>query len=371
MPQHDITTVDALRRQLHQAMRLEHATIPPYLTALYSLVDGENIAASQILRVVAVEEMLHLTLAANLLNAVGGHPDLTAPKFVPDYPSRLPDGEKDFKVGLRAFGHETLGCFLKIERPAMAPTSEQRLVARPSADAADLFLTHPEDEARSYYSIGEFYEAIEDGFIFLEDEHRKKGKTIFTGDPKLQITSEYYYSGGGKLRPVVDLESACAAIRLIIGQGEGELRGIFGEEGELAHFYRFDQLTRERYYKPFDHKPHDEPNNPTGENLHIKWNKVYPIKPNIKLKDFQEGSDLHTAALSFNKRYAEFLGFLTRAFNGEPGLLLQAVDRMFAFRDLINGLIRNPLPGTDWHAGPTFEVGHPGLNGKDPRHERD
>ena len=79
-------------------MQLEHATIPPYLTALYSIHPGTNADAAHVIRVVAVEEMLHLTLAANVLNAVGGTPDLTAPDFVPTYPAHLPDGEDDFEV---------------------------------------------------------------------------------------------------------------------------------------------------------------------------------------------------------------------------------------------------------------------------------
>ena len=64
-----ITTVAALHRYLHKAMQLEHATIPPYLMALYSIEPGTNSDATHVIRVVVVEEMLHLTLAANLLNA--------------------------------------------------------------------------------------------------------------------------------------------------------------------------------------------------------------------------------------------------------------------------------------------------------------
>ena len=72
-------------------MQLEHATIPPYLTALYSIIPGTNSDAFHVLRVVAVEEMLHLTLVANVLNAVGGVPDLTAAGFRPALPG-LPAG---------------------------------------------------------------------------------------------------------------------------------------------------------------------------------------------------------------------------------------------------------------------------------------
>ncbi|MFM6195333.1 MAG: ferritin-like domain-containing protein, partial [Planktothrix sp.] len=61
-----ITTVDELRYYLKEAMKLEHATIPPYITALYSLKPGTNLEAFHIIRQVAVEEMLHLTLVANV-----------------------------------------------------------------------------------------------------------------------------------------------------------------------------------------------------------------------------------------------------------------------------------------------------------------
>ena len=83
-----------------------------------------NSDATHVLRVVVVEEMLHLTLAANILNAVGGKPDLTVPGFVPQYPAYLPTGETDFEVHLQAFSEDAVNTFLKIERPAKAPDEE-------------------------------------------------------------------------------------------------------------------------------------------------------------------------------------------------------------------------------------------------------
>jgi len=51
----DINSIDLLHSQLYKAMQLEHATIPPYTSALYSIHQGDNVDAVQILRVVAVE----------------------------------------------------------------------------------------------------------------------------------------------------------------------------------------------------------------------------------------------------------------------------------------------------------------------------
>src|SRR3954452_9112428 len=95
-----IQTLDSLREHLQWAIELEHATIPPYMCALYSLDAVRNPAAAEVLTSVFMEEMLHLTLAANLLNAVGGQPVLDAPHLLPGYPTRLPHGDRSLEVHL-------------------------------------------------------------------------------------------------------------------------------------------------------------------------------------------------------------------------------------------------------------------------------
>jgi hypothetical protein len=207
-----IQTIQELQYYLKVAMQLEHATIPPYLIALYSIKPDTNLDATNIFRTVVVEEMLHLTLAANLLNAIGGHPDLSYQGFVPRYPTHLPDGETDFEVNRAAFSLESLETFLKIERPAKqnqpnannTPTDDRKksiINTKGSADSTGL----PE---LNYYTIGEFYDAIIEGFKFLNG---KDAKVLFSGDPKKQVTSEYYYSSGGNIVPVNDLDSALHA----------------------------------------------------------------------------------------------------------------------------------------------------------------
>ncbi|HVQ89921.1 MAG TPA: ferritin-like protein [Mycobacteriales bacterium] len=346
-----ITTLEQLHRYLYSALRLEHATIPPYLTALYSLHPETNSDARHVLRVVAVEEMLHLSLAANVLNATGGTPDLTRAGFVPPYPTFLPDGEKDFKVDLAPFSEATLDTFLKIERPAKAPTKELRLVPR-ARSARHLLAADPDDPDMQYYSIGEFYAEIERGLEYLHAEYQAEGRTLFVGDPSHQITPEYFYSGGGEAIPVTDLKSGLAALGLIAAQGEGLGGGIYDGEGELAHYYRFQQIKLQQYYQKGD-----QPGQPSGPPVAVDWHAVYPSLPNATLAAYPDGSELRAAAVGFNESYADFLGLLTRAYTGQPELLLEAVWRMFQIRDHMNRLLRNPLPGSPGvNAAPTFEI---------------
>ncbi len=76
-----IGSLHSLRAHLQTAIEIEWSTIPPYLCALWSLGDEHNRPAATCIRDVVMEEMLHLTLAANVLNALGGEPclALTAP----------------------------------------------------------------------------------------------------------------------------------------------------------------------------------------------------------------------------------------------------------------------------------------------------
>jgi hypothetical protein len=349
MSLHPITDIAGLHRHLEAAIQLEHATIPPYLTALYSIRPGTNSAACQVLRAVAVEEMLHLTLSANILNAVGGSPDLTVPGFVPSFPAYLPDGETDFQVDCRRFSPEAIATFLKIERPAPVATERVRTVKRPPQPAMLGAGKVADDGEEHFYSIGEFYRAIEEGLIRLEAEH---GSSLFRGDPRRQVTPEFYYSGGGEVIPVTDLASAQAAIRLIAEQGEGDGGAIFDYEDEIAHYYRFQQLVLGRYYREGD-----VPGSPSGLPVEVDWDAVYPVKTNARVADYPDGSELRRAAEAFNAEYAAFLALLTRAFQGEPALLNEAMGGMFRLKELALQLIHHPLDAAGTlNAAPTFEV---------------
>jgi Ferritin-like len=341
-----ITTREQLHQYLYAALQLEHATIPPYLTALYSIRPGTNAEAYHVLRLTAVEEMLHLTLVANLLNAVDGAPDLTKPGFVPEYPAYLPDGETDLEVSRRRFSREALQTFLNIQRPRRAPDDSTRLVDRVQARPNRLGV-RPDQPTMQFYSIGEFYSEIWRGVQHLYDE---LDDDLFCGDPARQVTSKYFYSGGHEVIPVTNLASAKKAIELIAKQCEG-----FGgtiHDAELAPYYRFEQLALGRCYRSGD-----QAGQPTGPELHVDWDAAFPIKTDANLADYPPDSEVYRAAEDFNRTYADFLDLLTEAYNGRPELLLDAVVEMFRIRDLMTRLMHNPIPGqSHLNAAATFEL---------------
>jgi Ferritin-like len=89
-----------LYHHLQGATELEHATIPIYLSALLSLKKGFMPDTASILRSVFMEEMLHMSVACNLLNARKGTPVINKPGIIPTYPGSLPMNIGDLQVHL-------------------------------------------------------------------------------------------------------------------------------------------------------------------------------------------------------------------------------------------------------------------------------
>src|SRR6266536_2735894 len=117
---------------LQTAIELELSTIPPYLVALLSMKVTSNREAADLIRGVMIEEMLHLALVANVLNAVGGTVQL-GPDNIPSYPLRLNfEGknfkDRDFPVNLAPFSAANIQTFMKIEEPQALAAARVEMV---------------------------------------------------------------------------------------------------------------------------------------------------------------------------------------------------------------------------------------------------
>jgi ferritin-like protein len=350
MNQHDVSvgapidTLESLRRHLQWAIELEHATLPPYLTALYSLDADKNPDAVQVVSSVFVEEMIHLALAANLLNAVGGQPRLDKRELLPRHPRGLPHAAPALELSLVPFGPEAIEMFLRLELPA------------PPGEPA---------EGDQYETIGQFYDAVEQGLRELCERFGEE--KVFTGDPARQLTADHFGHSGGALKPVTDLESALAALEEIVEQGEGTSRGevwdgdqdIFHRDrDEVAHYFRFQELKLGRRYRRGD----TPESGPTGEPVTVDYTGVQPVRPNPRLADHALDSPIRVAQEEFNRTYCELLQLLEQATNGEPALLRAATGMMYQLKGQAQALMA--MTDDEGHAaGPTFEYVEPEQRG--------
>jgi hypothetical protein len=326
--------VHGLRAALQAALELEHAVIPPYLYALYSLEPDGNRTVAEIIRSVVDEEMLHLTLAANLLNAVGGRPVLDTPDILPRYPGPLPGTVDDgLVVGLAPFSVPLVrDTFMSIEQPEL-PAGRGGLAggsADPGAPGEAL-------------TIGQFYRQIRTTLVAL-------GEDVFTGRPHHQVATNLL---PGAIA-VTGVASACQAIDTIIDQGEGTLTSpleVVG--GDVAHYYRFAEIV---YGRRLIRSPAPSGRRWAylGQPVTVDPAAVRPVPVNPTLAGYPAGSAARHACQSFNYTYTSLLKVLHTTFNGTPGELMAAASLMSSLRqqalDMTAGTTTNGVP-----AGPSFE----------------
>lgn len=329
-----IGSLQDLIDHLQTAIQIEHATIPPYLSALWSIVPGRNRTAARVLHEVVMQEMLHMTLVANVLNGLGVTPSIYRPDFLLSYPAYLPHSNDAFEVSVGPFSPAALDNFLQIELPPKPGSPSQ-----------------PDQ----YATIAQFYEAVVSGL-----QQFAKEPSVWTGAAAAQVgPNHYFYGSGGDAMIVGGCQSAVDAMAIVMWQGEGYQETIWEPNAfdtELAHYYRFNELALSRRYAPSD----TPTTGPTGAPLLVDFDAVLPTKPNPKAEDYQDNPDLQAMTEQCSTTYTALLGVLQGAFGGAPHLLKDAVLAMKQVGYEAVALMNVPIgDGSGLNAGPAFEWSPP------------
>ena len=328
-----IETVDDACRLIQMAVQLELTTLPPYLYALYTILPDRNREAAVRIRSVALEEMIHMCLACNLLNALGTTPVIASAAVAPKYPGTLPGdigGEKGapFEVHLLPFSPESMLQAMKIEEP------EDPLVF-PVLRMAEAAAAEPE-----FMTIGQFYQ-------YLDDFLRQLPAGDWSKDRNQIIDAQFF---AGQLFAIGDYESAHTAIQRIVSEGEGSKTSPLDFQQEVAHFYRFEEIYRNSVLTKAD--------NPQGfgwgGSLGVDWSAVAPAISDPGCYDFSRDPAAGAAQDACDAAYTRMLDELQRAVGGEIGRLGNAVRAMYDLRMAALVALATPLAGTSQVAGPAF-----------------
>jgi Ferritin-like len=302
--QHDINW---LKSSLQSATELEFATIPPYLCALWSIIDESGPVYRRI-RGIVLQEMLHMGLACNMLTTIGGTPNINGGSAVPSYPGSLPGGVRPrLTVPLQGLSKDAVrNVFMQIEYP------EQPLAL-----------------AETYPTIGAFYDAI------LAAVQRLSPSAI-TGARQL----ENDILGLTKLTNQTDVEQAIALIK---EQGEGTDQSPFATDfgGGLAHYYTFGEIYHGRTFTKTASGKWDW----VGDD--VPFPKVFPMAPVPK------GG--YAESRPFDLLFSAMLGNLQAAWaGGNQDQLDTAVTAMKSLAGPARDLMQKPLPSGKGNFGPSF-----------------
>lgn len=332
-------SLDAVHEALQLAIELEHATIPLYLYALYSLDADKNSEIVALIQSVVVQEMLHMVLSSNVLNALGGSPQISKPDFVPAYPGHLPGGvESSLVVHLRPFSMAQLDDFIEIERPD----------PRAGADGSDGVGGDGADGES--VTIGDFYDAIIASIRSL-------------GDGAFSPTQRNQVDGNLMLGAIVvhDVATAVQALTTIVDQGEGSKRSPDeSDDGVLAHYYRFMEIKMGREYVLVD-----EPGSPpawayVGAPIAFDPGGVYAAPSDPSSGGFPNGylpgSVQQHLNDMFNYTYTGLLGSLHALVNGDATSTRfnAALAQMMSLKSQAKAMMSG-IPDPAVITGPSFE----------------
>lgn len=327
----DASSGDELVALVQEAIRLEFSTIPPYLTAMLSLKPGQNREIWWTIHDVVVDEMLHMTIAANLLNALGGRPTIADPDFVPTYPSPLPLGiGTDLIVGLERFSRDLVKrVFMEIEEP-------EHPLNFPVAAAFEADLP-------TFATIGEFYRTLGAKLVELGDR-------IFTGDPARQVVAPRWFSSE-RLFAITDAATAARALDLIVTEGEGTPTAPVDPDGDVAHYYRFAAIFHGKRLVRDTTTPAGF--SFSGPQYPFDANGVWPMVDNQRLTPLDRGTEGWRRAQQFRVTFTRLLMALQRVFDGEPEHLDAAMGVMFEVKLAGQVLASQPAKGLGIRSGQT------------------
>lgn len=211
-----------IRGALQTVIALEHATMPVYCAAMFSL-EVQNYPSYNAIRSVLMEEMAHMAAAANMLAALGGSPQIKG--LDPCYPrSGLPGGvAPDLQLVLAQLSPRQLQNFMRLEAPAFMLAQEYR--------------------GQVYPTIGQLYGALRDAIVANADAVRK---AVVNAGPANQVGGNIGFDTIVPTPGVHPADQLCQGIDDILAQGEGAGTDSIaaGEafQNEGSHYARFAEL---------------------------------------------------------------------------------------------------------------------------------
>ncbi len=346
-----IKSREQLLYTLTEAAEIEHNLMCCYLYAAWSLKTEDDDGLDQdllkelrrwqkIILHVAVDEMAHLALVANLMHALGGVAHFNRPNF----PIASGYHPADMQVNLAPFDRETLQHFIHLERPEGSDEPDGAGFGRTIAYERGLNGLKLTPTAQDYETVGHLYRSVEAGIRHLAETLGEKA--LFCGDRALQVDASIVRLTG--LIAVTDLASAIQAIETIVEQGEGASAAHAD-----GHYQRFISI-RDAYDALLAKAPDFSPAHPVARNPVMRRPPVPEGRVWVSAAPAQGVLDLANAV------YNHMLRLLAHGFHGiahedKRRLIDAAIDLMFAVDPLARELARLKANETDGcNAGISF-----------------
>ncbi|XAT60822.1 ferritin-like family protein [Rhodobacteraceae bacterium Araon29] len=294
---------------MQSAVALEQATLPLYLSAMFSL-EVQNYTTYNLIRSVVMEEMVHMAIACNILSAMGVKPSIKT--LNPGGPSKgLPGGaEPDSQVIFAKLSKPQLKNFLRLEAPT--------------------FLLPEKYGREDYPSIGALYGQIKAAMRDNADEINTTARKVLAAPADTypnQVGDNIGFTTFTLDDPRMPVEQFLDGIDEIIEQGEGsDAEDLYAEdyEGEESHYARFAEI----YFGAKMQVPASKPKlTPETEAEFFKGHPVpWPVVTNVLavpsdgydalLNADPNGAEVRKTIENFDNTYVSIMDDLDAMWNG-------------------------------------------------------
>jgi hypothetical protein len=219
-----LASIQDAQALLQTAIGVEFGTLPPYLYALYSIKPGTNAASAARIKSVVLQEMIHMCLACNILNALGGDPELNPQTYPGPLPGDIGPNGTPLTLHLYPFSSDAMAQAMAIEQPEKVPDFPIQALLAEAATASKAV------------TIGQFYGALD---TFLETLPKGSWKT-----GRNQIVDNQFFPR--QVFAVNGYPDAKQAIHDIVSEGEGAKDDPLDFQHDIAHYYRFGEIYHEK-----------------------------------------------------------------------------------------------------------------------------
>jgi hypothetical protein len=276
--------------------------------------------------------MIHMCLACNILNAIGGNPIIQVQRYPGPLPGDIGPDHVPLRLHLMPFSREAMQQGTSIEEPEDPPDFP---VHKALAGAAPTAIT-----------IGQFYRELDDFLKTLPATAWTSGRN--------QMSDDQFFVG--QIFPINNYADAHRAITEIVSEGEGTESGTtynpLDFQGQVAHFFRFGEIFHDRVLT--------KSNDPQGyafgpDKLGVDWNAAYPAITDPGAHDFSHDPPAaQDAQNACHQALTNLIDALKSAVSGSAGALGEAVQAMFALRVAALHAFTVPLADPTTVAGPAF-----------------
>ena len=303
-----VCTLENIRSQLQIGIETKLHSIPLYLTALYSVIDGCNTAFYHLFLTTALKEMTRLYNTALLLQMLDGKPNLSTINVLPVFPRNGFPGNilNDLEVNL--------------EKASLQQLYELFLVMNlPQHHGSHIGMDSLYSDIIKCFQIANVSRIVDDVLAMNDDKNMKNCKPIHNTTTAIDLVND-----------------------IITDNKNMQLHDVL--------FYKIEELVCERKLEYIDENTYAY----SGDTLSFNNEGVWSMMSNPSWNNIEHNTNCYTRARVFNQVYRKLMSKIEQSFVSETDMYFEAIQLMKSLHVHFKKVLWTERDSGNEQCGPVF-----------------